>query len=149
VTISGPTLDGFIAFIRGNMQISTAVLPDDDPVIAMAYEVATDIVSQTLRAASQPIYALAVYNLAGSNVINYATDQPGQTYFADARKLWNIGAFTPGVVNQAADVSTSVVLTVQKAMENITLADLQYLKDPWGRQYLAFAQKVGTVWGLT
>jgi hypothetical protein len=36
-----------------------------------------------------------------------------------------------------------------EAMKTFTLANLQNLKTPWGREYLAIAQRAGTTWGLT
>jgi hypothetical protein len=36
-----------------------------------------------------------------------------------------------------------------EVMNNLTFADLQTLKTPWGRIYLGIAQDVGTLWGVT
>lgn len=161
--VGTPNQADFLAsFVRGVMGIGTDVLPDSSQVIPIAYGVAIQTVNLQLTQVGVPsgpfdsppgsvpsIYALAVYNLAGDNLINYAMDVPPSTYFADLRTLWNINAFVPGVVQSAADVSTSTTLVVQKAAENFTLSDLQNLKTPYGRRYLSIAQKVGTNWGLT
>lgn len=161
----GPTLAGFLSFIRNVMGISTNDLPDASPVINMALAVAMSIVNRALYAVSLPmtdtagvelisqpesIYTLAVYNLAGDNLVNYAPDQQGRDYFQDLRKKLNINGFVSGVISGSSDQGTSQTLVVQEAAKNFTLANLQNLKTPWGRQYLAFAQTYGpTSWGLS
>lgn len=152
---------GFVAFLRGVVAISVGVLPDDSPVIPLAYKFAVDVVNLQLAATSCDFYGLAVYNLGTDFVINYApdvTDAPpyvnpankdGLPYFAFFRQLYKVYDFTPGVVQSTSDEGTSVGLLVQKAAENFTLDDLQRLKTPFGRRYLQIAQKVGTLWGLT
>lgn len=169
-----PTLSGFLTFIRNVMGISTSVLPDNSPVIPMALAVAMSIANPALRSVALPtvdgagqtistgqsIYALAVYNLAGDNLINYAQDasnappvegsSPPMAYFAWVRKQWNVNGFVSGVVQSSGDEGTNVSLVVQEAAKNFTLANLQQLKTPYGRQYLAFAQSYGpSTWGLT
>jgi len=52
-------------------------------------------------------------------------------------------------VGASEDEATSQTLLTPEAMKGLTLADLQNLKTPWGRQYLAFAQSYGTLWGIT
>ena len=171
---SGPTLAGFITFIRQVMGIDTTILPDADTVIPMALAVAMAIVNPALKAVSLPtidsggaaissgpsIYTLAVYNLGGDNIINYAHDQPGAAdvvgsdppmpFFAWTRKQWNINGFVSGVIQSAGDEGTSESMVVQEAAKNFTLANLQQLKTPYGRQYLAFAQSYGpSTWGIT
>lgn len=151
-----PTLGGFIVFVRTVMGISTTVLPDDSLVLPMAFTVALEIVNLQLQAASSVIYTLAVYNLAGSNVINFAPDLPGAAiykngmpFFEYVRDKWEVNDFVSGVVQSTGDEGTSVSLVVPEVMKDFTLANLQQLKDPYGRRYLGFAQSVGTNWGLT
>jgi hypothetical protein len=155
-----PTLNGFLFFIRHSMKIPASVLPNDSFVIPMAYETALQWVNRAIAAVSPRAYVLAVYNLGGSNVINYAADddptviyrnyedQP-QPYFEYFRALWKINDFVTGVVQASGDNSTSVSLQLQEAFSNLTLEDLQNLKDPFGRRYMAIAQQYGTLWGLT
>lgn len=146
------TYAGFVAFLRAN-GFSTTVLPDDSPVLPYAYKVAVDLVNTDL--ATFPLeYQLAVYCLGTSNVINYAQDQsdappPDNKFFEKLREKFHIFDFVAGVVESSSDNGTSQGLAVPDSLRNLTLADLQYLKDPYGRRYLAFAQKYGTVWGLT
>lgn len=71
------------------------------------------------------------------------------SFFADLRKQWNIGAITTGVVTETHDESTGTSILNPEQMKQFTLADLQNMKTPYGRAYLAFAQKYGqTLWGL-
>jgi hypothetical protein len=133
----------------------------------MAYNVAMAIVNRALQAVSftnpmtgQPssVYALAVYNLAGDNLINYAQDIPNAPnvqgsvppapYFINLRQRWNVYGFVSGVIQSASDEGTSTSFVVQEAAENFTLSNLQNLKTPYGRAYLAFAQSYGTLWGM-
>lgn len=171
---SQPTLAGFLTFLRNVAGISTTVLPDASPVIPMALAVAMAIVNRALRAVCIPqydaagvalnsgglsIYVLCVYNLGTSNVFNYAQDtvetpvpgsKPPTPFFAWSRKQWNINGFVSGVISGSSDESTSQTLVVQEAAKNFTLANLQTLKDPFGRAYLAFAQSYGpSTWGIS
>ena len=143
------------------MGISTIVLPDNSPYIPMALAVALEIVNQLLNCASPLMYTLAVYNLGGDNIINYAQDlpdaavipgsgTPGLPFFAWTRKQWDVNGFVSGVISGAHDEATGTTLVVQEAAKNFTLSDLQNLKTPYGRQYLAIAQRYGpTIVGVT
>ena len=131
------------------MGITPNVLPDASASVGYAFSVAMALVNPQLNAANPLVYTLAVYNLAGSNLLNWAPDQGGSTYFADIRKTWNMNAMVPGVINSASDEGTSASMTVGDNLTNLTFNDLQLMKDPYGRQYLAFAQMVGSLWGLS
>lgn len=150
-----PTVTGFISFIRTVMGINTTVLPDNAPVIAIAYAVAVDLVNIALTCVpsssttTPSIYALAVYNLAADNLVNYAPDQNGQTFFTDLRKSLNLSGFVGGVIQSTNDNGTGQSMVVPDAMKAFTMANLQQLKTPWGRQYMAFAQSYGTLWGMS
>lgn len=153
-----PTLAGFLNFIRIQMGISAIILPDNSPVIGMAYDVALQIVNLAMARISPMIYSLAVYNLGGSNIIEFAQDQPGAPnvigsdppapYFAYLRSKWNMNDFVSGVVVSSSDESTSQSMVTQESFKNLQIGDLQYLKTPWGRNYLSFAQKAGPVFGM-
>jgi hypothetical protein len=152
-----PTIAGFTDFIYGVMGIDPLVLPSNSPVIAMAFSVATAIVNPALAVVASTVnvapqidlYSLAVYNLAADNLINYAQDQPGRTYFSDLRASLKINNFAAGVVASASDSGTSDSLATPDSLKNLTLSNLQNLKTPWGRQYLAFAQSFGSLWGVS
>lgn len=145
-----PTQAGFLAWVRTRMGVPVDALPDDSIFITYAFDVAMAVCNPAL-AAVPPIYMLAVYNLGGDNLINFAPDIPPSTYWEDLRGKdgYNVYAFQPGVVTSAGDQGTSTSLLNPEFMKELTLANLQNLKTPYGRQYLAFAQSYGPLWGLS
>lgn len=151
-----PTLAGFLSFIRNVMAIDPLYLPDNSPSISWAFSIATmfvnpdlAVVGSALNAAPETnAYVQATYFLAGSNLLNFAPDQSGRTYFADIRSTLKINNFAAGVVQTASDNGTSDTLAVPESLKNLTLQNLQNLKDPYGRQYLMYAQAAGTLWGV-
>lgn len=172
----GPTLAGFLNFIRGIMGVTIAQLPDDSPSIPFSLAVALMIVNPALKCVPLPqfdgagvalnpgggsAYNIAAYNLAASNLLSFAQDptdapivdgsgDPGVPFFAFARQQFKINSFVPGVIQAAADESTSDSYVVQEAAKNFTLSDLNNLKNPWGRAYLAIAQSFGpSNWGIS
>lgn len=165
MTAPQPTLAGFNDFITNVMKVPTVALPSSSPFIAYAFANALALVNPALQCAPVPqqdaagaslnsggwtVYALAVYNLAADNLVNYAPDQDGFSYFTALREKLNINGFVSGVVQSSGDDGTSVSLVVQEAAKAFTLANLQQLKTPWGRQYLALAQSYGpTSWGIS
>jgi hypothetical protein len=144
-----PTQSGFNTWVQNEMGISTAILPTSSISLLYAFNVALALTPQVLNAVSPLIYTLAVYNLGGDNLINYATDTPPSTYFADLRKSYGVGNFVAGVITSAGDQGTSGSVSVSQSLQNLTLSNLQNLKTPYGRQYLAFCQDIGTVWGVS
>jgi hypothetical protein len=170
-----PTLAGFVNFIQQIMGIDDTVLPTDSPVIPFALAVAMGIVNRQLQVVTIPnadaagvtlnsggfnVYVLAVYNLAGSNLLSYAQDLPGAPtvpgskpplpFFEYTREKWQINAFVSGVISGTADESTSTTLVVMDAAKAFTIANLSALKDPFGRAYLGLAQSYGpSTIGLT
>lgn len=130
------------------MAVPVNALPDDSPFLSYAYDVALATVNPAL-ATVPPIYMLAVYNLGGDLLVNWAQDVPPSTYWRDLREKFAIYAFAPGVVSSSSDNGTSTSLLNPDQMKDFTLAALQNLKTPWGRQYLAWAQSYGPLWGLS
>jgi hypothetical protein len=151
----GPTLAGFTTFVYNVMQIDPLNLPTDSAIIEYAFDNAMTIVNQALCVVCGPpngqwsYYAIAVYNLGGSNIINFAQDQTGRTYFADLRALYGIGKFPAGVVAGTSDAGSSTSLLNPEFMKTLTMRDLRTLKDPWGRAYMEAAMDYGEIWGLT
>lgn len=155
----GPTLAGFLVFLRQSAGFPATALPDNSPTIPIAYAVAHEIVNYQMRQVSKLIYTMSVYNLGASNVVNYAQDVPGAPtlpvgderlpFFAAMRANLNLNSFVSGVISNSFDNSTGAGFVVPDQLKSLSLADLQYLKDPWGRQYLAFAQRAGTLWGVS
>lgn len=228
-----PDLTKYTTFVRNVMGIGTNYLPTDSPSLQHSFDHSLDIVNDDLAGAtaqrtSWSPYELAVYNLAGHLLIEFAPDvsvpvtaiawaagvvtvtttdphgllpgdkvqpvavsplalygpvNPGYVivqsvpdtthftynvaadpgaitllpgaayvgqYFLNARRMFKINSFVPGIVANTSDLTTSVGLDNPDFFKMLTLFDLQLLKTPWGRAYLATAQKVGpTVWGLT
>lgn len=143
-----PSLDGYIGWLR-DQGFSDAAIPADSMMLSMTYDVATATVNPALAGASPMIYTLAIYNIGADMLVNWSPDQPGQTYFADLRKAYGVFDFAPGVVTSSSDGGTSTSIMNPEFMKDFTLANLQNLKTPYGRQYLAWAQAYGPLWGLS
>lgn len=139
----------YLAFIRTQMELTTAQLPDNSPSIALSYNIAVEIVYSVMQCVSQLIYDQCVYNLAADTLVNIAQDQSGQTVFTDLRKTFALNTFIGGVISSSADVSTSESMTTPDFVKTLTMANLQQMKTPWGRQYLMYAQSSGPLWGLS
>lgn len=140
-----PDLAGFILFVRNTMGVSADVLPDDDPSIANAFALSKAWVNHDIACISAVLYAQAVYNLAASFLLNFGPE----SVFGQKREELGLINFTAGVISASSDESTSQTRAVSDALKNLSLADLQQLKDPWGRWYLAIAQQYGDLWGLS
>lgn len=166
--IISPTFAGFLGFVRNVMAVPTSAITDDSVYLHYAYEVSQMIVNEQLMVVTSPsptagnyptYYAIAVYNLGGDNLINYAQDLPDSPlygnkpplpYFADQRRNYKIGAFVGGVVASTSDNGTSVSLDVVTALKDLTIDQLENLNTPWGRRYLGLAQAAGpSIWGLS
>jgi len=149
-----PTEDGYINWIRQIMGVDSSIIADTSPYINWSYEISYEIVNVLLDYASPILYTQAVYNLAGDYLVNLAQDDPtlsppNNTYWKDLRQTFGSNSFIPGLINAANDEDTSAASMIPLNLQNITLADLQNLKTPWGRTYLSIAQSVGSMWGLT
>jgi hypothetical protein len=140
-----PDLAGFILFIRNTMGISADALPDDDPSISTAFTLSLDWVNREIACFSLAMYTQAVYNLAASFLLNFGPE----AVFGPIRESLGLNNFTAGVIGASSDETTSQTRIVSDALKNLSLADLQQLKDPYGRWYLAIAQQYGDLWGLS
>lgn len=154
-----PTLAGFTQFIYTVMGIPEAAAPSGSEYITWAYDTAIATVHPFLRRAAGPIYLQAVYNFAGDWFVTWAPDQPGVLYPTDnpqklgylawLRQKWNLTGFVAGVVQSSNDQTTGQTLVVPDAFKTLDIQSLLQLRTPWGRAYLALAQKVGGNWGIT
>jgi hypothetical protein len=157
-----PTEAGFNAWVFSVMGVPNDVLPvvsdQLDPAyniyINYAFEIALELVNVYLQCASPILYTQAVYNLGGDVLVNMAQDDPNlpppdNTYWSNLRQSFGLNNFYPGIINAANDIDTSAASMIPLGLQNLTLADLQNMKTPWGRQYLMIAQSVGSMWGLT
>lgn len=149
MSFAPPTQAGFLAWVRTVMQVPTPALPDNSPSIGYAFTVAMAVANDQFNLVDPTIYTLMVYNLGGDNLINWAPDQTGSTFFADARKEFGCLKFIGGIITTASDEGTAGGIAVVESLKNLTVADLENLKTPYGRAYLGFAQRAGTLWGLS
>ena len=150
MTISSPpTLTGFQSFVTINMGVPTTALDSGGDSVATAFQVAQDMVNPVFAYLTPDLFTIATYNLAGHQLIEYAPDQAGQTFFKDLRSQFGLNAFAPGVVNSAGDAGTSASLVTPEFMNRLALSDLQLLKTPWGRRYLEISQAFGPLWGMS
>jgi len=147
-SFNSPSLDNYLAWLR-SQGFTDAALPADSMFIALTYDASLLTVNDALVVGGPMIYTLAVYNLAADMLVNWTPDQAGSTYFVDLRTAYGVFAFAPGVVTSSSDGGTSTSLQTPEFMSGLTMANLQNLKTPYGRQYLAFAQSFGPLWGLT
>jgi len=147
--MSSPTLIGYNDFLRNIVGINTAVLPVNTPVIEWSYNMAINLCSDILtvipNSPSQFLYTTAVYNLATDTLLTFAQDQPGLEFFQKYQQQYQLRAFVPGVVQTASDESTSTGMLVPDAFKGLTIQNLQNLKTPYGREYLAIAQSIGSL----
>ena len=117
------------------------------PIAAVSLAIALRTVNQALNAIDAATYTLAVYNLAADRLINFAPDQPSQTFFRDLRAKFRLDQVSVGAVGNASDQGTSAAVLNPDWMKKMTLRDLQTLKTPYGRDYMAMVMDYGpNVW---
>ena len=143
-----PTLSGFTAYCRAN-GFTSAAIPDGDPGFDIDFAIALAWVPCVLNSVSCALYTYTVYQWGASVMINRQQDQVGSTFFADLRSKFLIDNFVPGVISSASDQGTAESLTVGTALSNMSVADLQRTKDPFGREALATMMAAGGFWGLS
>ncbi len=161
-----PSLAAFSDFAYNQMGVPTSALPTGSVALNYAFSTAMQIVYTPLSQFSGPsvsppgqvisLYELAVYNLAGSNLLNFTQDASGAPvykdslpYFAYYRKKWNLDSPISGMVSSSGDEGTSVGLEVVEQLKHLTLNDLQLTKDPYGRQYLNIMSRTGYLVGMS
>lgn len=138
--------------------VANAISPGDNLLIS---GISPNTYNTPFRSRTQ-VYAVAnattfQYGLAlatgGSSNPGPATVGAGamatEQFFADLRRDFKISAFAPGVIASTSDLTTSAAIDNPEFFKNLTLSDLQMLKTPFGRAYLAIAMAYGTIWGLT
>lgn len=147
---SQPNATDYLTFVQG-WGVTPTYLPTTSFWLSTTLSIAQEVVNMSLNCTNPIIYTLAVYNLAMDRLVNYAQDQAGMTYFSDLRERFKLTyAFAPGVVASTGDTGTSASYLNPEWMRSATIMDLENLKTPWGRQYMAFAQSYGsTIWGLS
>jgi len=118
--------------------------------VLMSLDRAQGTVNDSLSLAAPSMYTGAVYNLATHFMITYCPDQPGQTWWQQKREFFRLTDPILGIVQSTGnDVSNTTYLNPEQ-FKSLTLGDLQLMKTPYGREYLADAQAYGfEPWGMT
>ncbi len=112
--------------------------------------IALEQVSETINCVSPLMYTKAVYNLGADRLINFGVDVQGQTILADFRNKFQLLTLETGTIGSASDSGTSGSYVVPEQMNSFTFDDIQLQKTPFGRQYMAIAQKYGqSIWGMS
>lgn len=148
-TSTQPNATDLYTFLTTVAGVPTAALPSNSAYIPWALSYAEEKTLMVLYAVGQDYYCFAVYCLATSFLINWCPDQTNQTYFADLRKMWDLTGFVGGTVQASADQSTSESLLAPDFLKGLTLGQLQNLRDPYGRQWLAMQQDLSNIWGIS
>lgn len=149
-----PSLGDYVLWIRGVVGIDPLNLPDGSPFFQYALNRALGIVLNIPAGLTGLEYTLAVYNCATHIQIKITPDQVAQgvarTYFLSKRSEFQLLQPVIGLPLSSSDNATSVTNAVPEAMRELTIQDLDFMKTPWGREYLMTVQDYGpTVWGLS
>lgn len=120
-------------------------------VVPSSLATAKLIVIRGLARIAPEMYVQAVYFLATDILINFGQDAPGQTFFTDLRdKKYHISEPILGVISSTSGESSSSSYLNPEQLKMLTLANLQNLKTPFGRQYLGIVQSYGRyIWGVS
>lgn len=148
-TQTTPNATDLYTFLSTVVGVPATALPSSSPYLTWALSYAEEKTLMVLYLIGQDYYCFAVYCLATSFLLNWCPDQPGQVYFATARKDMNLTGFIGGTVQSSADQSTSESLLAPEFLSGLTLGQLQALKDPYGRQWLSMQQDLGNIWGIS
>lgn len=151
MTVPLPNMTDYLAFIRAQ-GIPVQSLPDDSPIIQATLDMAMEWVYQPIQFCFPAIYVRAVYLFALDRLINFASDPAGSGstgYFATLRASLGINNTVLGLIQSSSDESTSQSWMIPDALKNLSLADLQSLKTPYGREYMAIASQFAPMWGLS
>lgn len=138
---STPNLADFTTFVY-NQGVTTAELPNNSQYLTWAFNHAVNITS-TEATMPPPEYPLAVYNGGFHYLLKIAQDQAGQTFFQTARATYNLLSFVAGAVITSNDQGTGDTLSNPEFLQGMTVSALDFLKTPWGQNYLAFTQQYG------
>lgn len=148
-----PNLSDYTLFVANVMDIDPLYLPSTSPFLGYALDQAVALVIPPSRpwcAAPSGIgYTLATYNCAGHIQIRITPDQTDRDFFRCKRREFDMLKPSYGVVSSTGDDGTSVSLATSDALRQLTLGDLDFMKTPWGREYLAYAQDFGGLFGIS
>jgi hypothetical protein len=144
-----PNVTDFYTFLLNVAGIPAAALPSDSPYLTWALSYSQEMTLGVLKVIGSDFYCFAVYLLGTSFLINWCPDQTGQDYFQALRKDLNISGFVGGVVQSTADQATSESMMMPDFLKGLTIGQLQMLKDPFARQWLAMQSELGPIWGIS
>ncbi|MXV44327.1 hypothetical protein GS501_04610 [Saccharibacter sp. 17.LH.SD] len=145
-----PTIEGFESFVRTVMQVPMSAMPTHDE-LAFAFDLAKDLALPDIQCISLRVYKAALYNLAASNLIQFSQDQPQSAtprFWKNLRLSLGMNSFTPGLIASSSDGGTSQSWSIPNTLKDLSLADLQTLKNPYGQFYLSLAQQFGSIWTM-
>lgn len=151
---NAPNLTDYTAWLQNVVGINVAYLPSSSPFIGYAFNRAINITLNVPTQLSGLEYTLAVYNCATHIQLKITPDQivngVSFDYFLKKRAEFTLLNPVVGLVATSSDEGTSVTNAVPDALAQLTLMDLDFMRTPWGREYLAFSQDYGpNVWGLS
>lgn len=146
-----PNMADFLSTMYTEVGLTSSDIDENSQYAKMALAFAVHWVYRGIQRADNCIYLRAVYCLATDRVVNYAYDSPDSVTrpFAKLRELYGLSKFSPGVISSSSDNGTSQSYQVSETLNKLTLADLQNLKTPWGREYMGYAQQASPIWGMS
>lgn len=150
--IPAPNVTDFLAMIRNEAGIVAQVLPDNSPVIGMVLTLSLEYVYKEIACVSWPYYVRAVYLFALDRLINFASDPVecgSDGFFTKLRSALGVNSASAGLIQSSSDNGTSQSYMIPDSLKNMSLADLQLMKTPYGREYLGITQMFSPVWGLS
>lgn len=146
------SLAGYLIFLRTVVGIPTSAMPDDSLDIVISYDWAVQLTPYQIQTISDIAYTTAVYNCGADYLLQWGSDsygEPGSTFFATIRQTYELNSFAAGVIENSGDENTSGRLRVPNNFNNLNIDQIVSLKTPYGRQYLAIYQRLGSIWTLS
>ena len=151
VTPNTPNVTDYTTFLQTSVGIPVSALPADSPWITYAFNQGLALTAY-IPTITPIVYVLAVYNCATHLQIKITPDQPAQTYFSTLRGSgeggFNLVGVPTSVLSGSADQGTSQAMAVPESLKNLTLTDLDFMRTPWGRDWIQYGQDIGPLWGL-
>ena len=70
-------------------------------------------------------------------------------YFANLRAQFKVFQFVAGVVQTSGDEGSQTTIAVTDAMKGLKFSELNYNKTPYGNNYIAYVQPIGSPFGMS
>lgn len=137
-----PNLADFTTFVY-DQGVPSVDLPSSSEYLVWALAYGQNIALLPPPLMPSIVYVIAVYNLGMHQLLKVSQDISPSTFFTTQRASYKLLSFSAGPVSSSTDQGTSSNLDVANWMEDIPLSALDYLKTPWGRSYLEYAQQYG------